>query len=57
MQIEMNEIERILKETYLEISNNYSVSDLHSDNDKVACVSSAFRNKALEKFAASCTQK
>ncbi len=50
MKIELIEIERVLKETYLEIANNYSVADLHTDNDKVACIASAFRDKALQKL-------
>ena len=50
MQIDVNEVRRILKETYLEIANNYSVNGLCSDNDKVSCVASAFRQKALSKL-------
>ena len=50
MKVDINDIERILKETYLEIANNYSVNDLNSDNDKVSCIASAFRQKALEKL-------
>ena len=50
MKVYINDIERILKETYLEIANNYSVDNLNSDNDKVSCVASAFRQKTLEKL-------
>ena len=50
MKVDTSDIERILKETYLEIANNYSVNDLNSDDDKVSCVASAFRQKALEKL-------
>ena len=39
-----------LKETYIEVSNTYSVNDLPSDEDKVACVASYFRNKAQDKI-------
>ena len=42
--------EEIIKETYLEIANEYDVSDLHSDSDKVACVASRFRQIVLEKL-------
>ena len=48
--IDVNEVKKILKETYLEIANNYSVNDLHSDDDKVSCVASAFRQKTLSKL-------
>lgn len=48
--VDINDIKAILKETYLEIANNYSVDDLSSDSDKVSCVASAFRQKALEKL-------
>ena len=46
----MQELEKILKEikdelkdTYLDIANNYNISDLQYDGDKVACVASKFR--------------
>lgn len=39
----LEEIKCALKEIYLELSNNYSVSDLGHDSDKVACVASKFR--------------
>lgn len=50
MKVEIDDVKKILKETYLEIANNYSVSDLHCDSDKVSCVASEFRWKALEKL-------
>lgn len=50
MQIEKEVIEKILKETYLEVSNAYDVSDLKSDGDKVACVASKFRQVAIDKL-------
>ena len=34
------------------MSNTYSVSDLHSNEDKVTCVASYFRNKAQDKIDA-----
>lgn len=46
----MQELEKILKEIkdelkdiYLDIANNYNISDLQYDGDKVACVASKFR--------------
>lgn len=46
----MNELEKILeeikdelKDIYLDIANNYNISDLQYDGDKVACVASKFR--------------
>jgi len=52
MKVDINDVKGILKETYLEIANNYSVSNLCSDSDKVSCIASAFRQKALEKLEA-----
>lgn len=52
-QEKCREIERFrqaLKEVYLEIGQDYDVSDLHSDRDKVVSVASAFRNRVLEKI-------
>ena len=46
----MQELEKILKEIkdelkdiYLDIANNYNISDLQYDGDKVACLASKFR--------------
>ena len=52
MEKMLEEIKAVLKETHLEVANTCDVSDLHSDGDKVACVSSAFRNRAEEKIEA-----
>lgn len=49
---EIKNIDNILKETYLDIANNYDVSDLSHKNNIVACVASAFRNKASSKINA-----
>lgn len=43
----------VRKEAYLEIANGYSVSDLQSDSDKVACVASKFRQTVLDKLRTS----
>lgn len=40
------EIKSALKDTYLDIANNYDVSDLRCDSDKVACVAGKFRSEA-----------
>lgn len=45
-------ISAILKETYLEVANNFSVSDLKYDSDKVSVVASKFRETALQKVKA-----
>lgn len=42
------EIEAALKKMYLDVANNYDVSDLHTDSDKVACVASRCRSVAVE---------
>lgn len=47
------QLESVLKEAYLEIANGYSVSDLQSDSDKVACVASKFRQTVLDKLRTS----
>lgn len=39
----LEEIKDVLKDIYLDIANNYDVSDLRYDSDKVACVASKFR--------------
>lgn len=41
------EIEEALKQMYLEVANNYDISDLHYDGDKVACVASRCRQVAI----------
>lgn len=46
----LEEIKDALKETYLHIANDYDVSDLHHDGDKVACTAGAFRNLAEGKI-------
>lgn len=43
-------LKTILKKTYLEVANEYDVSDLHHDSDKVACVASRFRSVVLDKI-------
>ena len=43
-------VDDILKEVYLDISNNYDVSDLSHKSDIVACVASAFREKVHNKI-------
>lgn len=45
MQLEkiLEEIKDELKDIYLDIANNYNISDLQYDGDKVACVASKFR--------------
>jgi len=51
MKIEMSVVEKILKDTYLEVGNKPDlVADLHSDGDKVAVVCSKFRQTALDKL-------
>ena len=47
------QLESVLKEAYLEIANGYSVSDLQSDSDKVACVASKLRQTVLDKLRTS----
>ena len=42
----LEEIKDALKDTYLDIANNYDVSDLRYDSDKVACVAGKFRREA-----------
>lgn len=42
----LKEIKSALKDTYLDIANNYDVSDLRYDSDKVACVAGKFRCEA-----------
>lgn len=44
----LKEIEAALKKMYLDVANNYDVSDLHTDSDKVACVASRCRSVAVE---------
>ena len=39
----LEEIKNELKDIYLDIANNYNISDLQYDGDKVACVASKFR--------------
>ena len=48
--IDEERLKEVLKETYLEIANEYDVSDLHHDSDKVACVASRFRSVASDKI-------
>ena len=43
-------IDPILKSVYLDICNNYDVSDLHSNSDIKCCVASAFRDKVRKKI-------
>lgn len=42
----LKEIKSALKDTYLDIANNYDISDLRYDSDKVACVAGKFRCEA-----------
>ena len=39
----LEEIKDKLKDIYLDIANNYNISDLQYNGDKVACVASKFR--------------
>lgn len=48
----LEEIKDVLKDTYLDIANNYDVSDLRYDSDKVACVAGKFRCVASERIEA-----
>ena len=48
--ITIENIDPILKEVYLDIGNNYDVSDLHSSSDIKCCVASAFRDKVWKKI-------
>lgn len=50
MERMLEEIKEALKETYLDIANNYDVSDLHHGRDIVACTASKFRHMAAEKI-------
>lgn len=45
----LKEIKDALKEIYLDIANNYDISDLSFDDSKVACVASKFRCVADDK--------
>ena len=45
----LEEIKDELKDIYLDIANNYNISDLQYDGDKVACVASKFRCTADDK--------
>lgn len=45
----LKEIKSALKEIYLDIANNYDISDLSFDDSKVACVASKFRCAANDK--------
>ena len=42
----LKEVKDALKDTYLDIANNYDVSDLRYDSDKVACIAGKFRSEA-----------
>lgn len=46
----LEEVRGALKEIYLDIANNYDVSDLHHGGDIVACTASKFRHMAVEKI-------
>lgn len=46
----LEEIKDALKDTYLDIANNYDVSDLRYDSDKVARVAGKFRREASERI-------
>lgn len=48
----LKDIQTALKETYLEVTDTCDISELHSDEDKVACISSTFRNQADKKIEA-----
>lgn len=50
MERMLEEIKEALKETYLDIANNYDASDLHHGGDIVACTASKFRHMAVEKI-------
>jgi len=48
MKVEVGVVEKVLKDTYLEIGNKPEIiADLHSDGDRVAVVCSKFRQTAL----------
>ena len=58
MQLEkiLEEIKDELKDIYLDIANNYNISDLQYDGDKVTCLASKFRcdaGKRIETSSAS----
>lgn len=44
----LKEVEAALKTMYLDVANNYDISDLHFDRDKRACVASRCRHVARE---------
>lgn len=46
----LEEIKGVLKEIYLDLANNYDISDLKSDGDKVGCVASKFRCSAGDRI-------
>ena len=46
----LEEIKSALKEIYLDIANNYNISDLSFDDSKAACVASKFRCIANDKI-------
>ena len=49
----LEEIKDELKDIYLDIANNYNISDLQYDGDKVTCLASKFRcdaGKRIEKI-------
>ncbi len=46
----LEEIKDELKDIYLDIANNYNISDLQYDGDKVACVASKFRCDAVRRI-------
>ena len=43
LEMILEEIKDELKDIYLDIANNYNISDLQYDGDKAACVASKFR--------------
>lgn len=45
-------LKTILKETYLEITNEHSVPERYSDKEKIIYVASKFRNEVLQKIEA-----
>lgn len=52
LELILCEIKEALLEAYLDVANNYSVSDLHSDRDKVSVVAARTRSKIDERIEA-----
>jgi hypothetical protein len=46
----VEDVDKVLKEVYLDVANNYEATDLSSKSDIVACVASVFREKVYQKI-------